>query len=406
MLQDSLSRLIEKSEIGQLERHTFENFVTSVKSMPGFTSMSEANLKMAYEISLAFAKNPSGWLLLQGGYGCGKTHLAAAIANFRLNLGHFALFINAPDLLDYLRASFQKTSTSTFEERFDQVSTAPLLVIDDLGSQNDTGWTQEKLYQIFNHRYVKQLPTVITTNEDLDYLEPRIHSRLIDKNLTRMIVINSPDFRRPTDYQGHTDLSTLDLHGDKTFGTFDLREHELNRTAVNNLRRVFEAAFDYAETPNNWIIFNSVAYGNGKTHLAAAIANYRKDLGEQVLFVVVPALLDYLRGAFDPTSRVGLGKRFDQVKKAPLLVLDDLGTESATAWAREKLYQLINYRYNAKLPTVVTTATPILELDQRLATRMLDERVCDFWSLEVPSYRGIPKKEKKGEKKAARKKAY
>ncbi len=41
---------------------------------------------------------------------------------------------------------------------------------------------------------------------------------------------------------------------------------------------------------------------------------------------------------------------------APLLILDDLGTESATAWAREKLYQLFNYRYNARLATVITSA--------------------------------------------------
>ena len=39
-----------------------------------------------------------------------------------------------------------------------------------------------------------------------------------------------------------------------------------------------------------------------------------------------------------------------------LLVLDDLGTESASPWAQEKLYQLFNYRYNARLPTVITTA--------------------------------------------------
>ena len=69
-------------------------------------------------------------------------------------------------------------------------------------------------------------------------------------------------------------------------------------------------------------------------------------------------------------------------------MLDDLGTESATAWAREKLYQLFNYRYNARLPTIITTATSIDELDPRLATRMLDGSRCTFFVLEVPSYRG------------------
>ncbi|MCA9968103.1 MAG: ATP-binding protein, partial [Anaerolineales bacterium] len=95
-----------------------------------------------------------------------------------------------------------------------------------------------------------------------------------------------------------------------------------------------------------------------------------------------------LRAAFNPSSNIRLDKRFDEVKTAPILVLDDLGTESATAWAREKLYQLFNYRYNARLPTVITTATPVDELDPRLATRMLDGSRCTFFLLEVPSYRG------------------
>ena len=135
-------------------------------------------------------------------------------------------------------------------------------------------------------------------------------------------------------------------------------------------------------------MFNSVGYGNGKTHLAAAIANQLSVKGEPVLFVVVPDLLDHLRATFNPASGVRYDKRFDEVKSAPLLILDDLGTESATSWAREKLYQLFNYRYNARLPTVITTATPIEDLDPRLATRMLDGGRCTFFVLEVPSFRG------------------
>jgi DNA replication protein DnaC len=107
-----------------------------------------------------------------------------------------------------------------------------------------------------------------------------------------------------------------------------------------------------------------------------------------VVFVVVPDLLDHLRASFNPSSQNRLDKRFDEVKTAPLLVLDDLGTESATAWAREKLYQLFNYRYNARLPTVITTAVPIEQIDPRLASRMLDGIRCTFFVLEAPSYRG------------------
>ena len=90
-------------------------------------------------------------------------------------------------------------------------------------------------------------------------------------------------------------------------------------------------------------------YGSGKTHLAAAIANYRAGLGDPPLFIMVPDLLDHLRATFSPNSNVAFDRRFDEIRTAPLLVLDDLGTQSMTPWVKEKLYQLFNYRYNAEL---------------------------------------------------------
>ncbi|MCB8968050.1 MAG: ATP-binding protein [Ardenticatenaceae bacterium] len=211
---------------------------------------------------------------------------------------------------------------------------------------------------------------------------------MVDPSLVQIIHIAAPDFRRAGVDQEQSDLSSLNLHRDKTFETFDLRQGELPRAQADNLRRALETAQEFAQHPQDWLVFNSMGYGNGKTHLAAAIANYVSNQGEPVLFIMVPDLLDHLRATFNPNSGLRLDKRFDEVKTAPLLVLDDLGTESATAWAREKLYQLFNYRYNAHLPTVITTATPIDEIDPRLATRMLDGSRCTFFLLEVPSYRG------------------
>jgi len=108
------------------------------------------------------------------------------------------------------------------------------------------------------------------------------------------------------------------------------------------------------------------------------------------MFVVVPDLLDHLRATFSPTSSVSYDRLFDHVRTASLLILDDLGTQSATPWAREKLYQLINYRYNAELPTVITTSSPLDEIDPRVRSRMLDRRICEIYVLNVPSYRAAP----------------
>jgi DNA replication protein DnaC len=80
--------------------------------------------------------------------------------------------------------------------------------------------------------------------------------------------------------------------------------------------------------------------------------------------------------------------RFDEIRRAPLLVLDDLGTESATPWAREKLFQLLNYRHAARLPTVITTSIEVDSLDAWLAARIRDSSRCTVVGILAPSYFG------------------
>ena len=115
--------------------------------------------------------------MLLGGYGCGKTHLAAAIANAVIARGEPALFVVIPDLLDHLRATFGPHSEVSFDERFESVRAAPLLILDDLGSQATSAWAQEKLYQVPESPLQRvRLATVITSNSQLEDLEPRIRS--------------------------------------------------------------------------------------------------------------------------------------------------------------------------------------------------------------------------------------
>ncbi|RLC55404.1 MAG: DNA replication protein DnaC, partial [Chloroflexota bacterium] len=277
--------------------------------------------------------------------------------------------------------------------RSEQVRTAPVLILDDLGTESSTTWAQEKLFQIFNYRYNARLPTVITTNHELEEIPLRLRSRLVDPDLTKIVTILAPDYRRAGISPDQSDLSSLSLHTDQTFENFDLRKGELPRDEEENLKRAFDIARAFAESPRDWLVFTGT-YGCGKTHLAAAIANYRVKRGYPALFVVVPDLLDHLRATFNPQSTVTFDQRFEEVRRAPLLILDDLGTESATPWAREKLYQIFDYRYNARLPTVITTATPIEELDPRLATRMLDVSRCTPFAILAPAYRGGPLRRK------------
>ena len=155
-----------------------------------------AGLREVLPLVLAYAQQPDGWLSVFGPYGVGKTHLAAAIANEVLCREEPVLFVIVPDLLDHLRATFGPDSTVSFDQRFEQVRTTPLLILDDLGTESATPWAREKLYQLLNHRYNLQLATVITTNLKPDQLDPRIYSRMCDPGCGRIITIAAGDYRR------------------------------------------------------------------------------------------------------------------------------------------------------------------------------------------------------------------
>jgi DNA replication protein DnaC len=178
-------------ELELLKRMTFDNFKKRVNLPPELQEHLAKLLKEALE----FAKSPEGWFVFQGVTGCGKTHLAAAIANYRLKEGQPVKFVVVPDLLDHLRSTFNPESPVTYDQLFEEVKNAPLLILDDYGEQSTTPWAQEKLYQIINHRYNARLATVITTRLTTDEMDSPIVSRFFDNNLSTVFEIRVPDYR-------------------------------------------------------------------------------------------------------------------------------------------------------------------------------------------------------------------
>ncbi len=426
--QAARSRLFEMSRLDRLSHLTFENFDPKGNKKAKFMPPQDVHsLETAKEAAENFAHQPQGWLLLEGGYGCGKTHLAAAIANYAVSMGTPTLFITVPDLLDSLRFAFNDPET-TFEARFEEVRNADLLVLDDFGTQNATPWAQEKLFQIINYRYINKLPTVITTNLMLDEIESRIRSRLQDEEFVRRVVITAPDYRRPTE-TSNPGISMLSLPEVKamTFASFETREDEVGKEAVTtvtvekqdkfgnkfkdkevqrvlvtqedlkSLHRAYHAAVAFAEEPQGWLVLLGGSFC-GKTHLAAAIGNYRLDLGGQAILVEVADLLDYLRQTFRPASDVSFDRRFNEIKNTPLLILDDL-KESGTSsiWAEDKLHQILNYRYYAHLPTVITSTLKPEDFAVNypgLWNKILDATNSQVYVIDMPPYRRTSKGQK------------
>ena len=375
-------RMRKLSNLDAFAEKTVNNF--QVDGL-GYEGKQQQSLELALVAAVKYAENPDGrWLVLEGTYGCGKTHLAAAVGNARLERGDWVLFITAPDLLDHLRGSYSPSSEMTYNETFERLRDTELLIIDDLGVENPSEWAQEKLFQLLDYRYSHRKHTIITTNRNLDSLDPRIRSRLLDTQIILRQIITAPDYRSAQANTSDQLLSRLNMYREMTFDEFDV-DNNLTRDESQRLTRAARSAFEYAQAPLGWLLFTG-GFGSGKTHLAASIANFRLAHGDEVVLLTAPDLLDYLRTSFSKDSSTTLDRLLDQLRNTSLLVLDDLGVEAPKQWAQEKLFQLLDYRYVGRLPTAGSLAKKIDEINPRLVSRLLDQRVCRTVDIQVPSY--------------------
>jgi len=112
-----------------------------------------------------------------------------------MQLGDEVCFASVPDLLDELRSSYANKDDRNFDQLFKKIMNVEILALDDLGAHQISPWVDEKLYQLFNYRYIKKLPTIITRNTQSSSLDVRIKSRLADLKLATNFEILAPDYR-------------------------------------------------------------------------------------------------------------------------------------------------------------------------------------------------------------------
>ncbi len=183
--QERKAHLMKMCELPKgSEDLTFEGF----KQIPG----TEEAYAAAYEVSQCKV-NGLKWLTLVSPPDRGKTHLAVAACRERIRQAEPALYRFIPNLLRELRKGYDDHD---YDEQFTRLCEMPLLVLDDLGTENSTPWVQEQLDSIIDHRYVRRLPLIITTNLSADQLAPRIRSRI--QRATpwgKVVTVQSPEYR-------------------------------------------------------------------------------------------------------------------------------------------------------------------------------------------------------------------
>lgn len=165
-------------------------FARAGDSFETFELARNPGMKPAVERCQAVAEGRAWSAFLAGQPGNGKTHLAiAAMHAFGMDRSYFW---KVPDYLDWLRRkAFDEGFTLEYltlayrERPF-------LLVLDDLGAENQTDWAHEQLYRVLDSRYDLKLPTILTSNQP----ESRIDARLRSRYAEGLIVCRGKDVRR------------------------------------------------------------------------------------------------------------------------------------------------------------------------------------------------------------------
>lgn len=188
-LADKAQHLREMSNLGtRFHSRTFDNFDRGREPIAYEACVKYANTESLFE-------EPHNGLMLYGGVGTGKTHLVAAIANAFVDRGIVTLFATFSEHLEHIRLEFDRSGEKKYLARMKSV---PVLVLDDIGKERKTEWSQQILFDVVNFRYEHMLPIIITSNLDEDglanYTGGAVWSRLYE--MCSGVKTTSTDYRR------------------------------------------------------------------------------------------------------------------------------------------------------------------------------------------------------------------
>jgi DNA replication protein DnaC len=156
---------------------------------------------------------------------------------------------------------------------------------------------------------------------------------------------------------------------ESTLDTYNVREGS---------EQAFNATKKYIEEYPNWkqdclLIWGT--YGNGKSHLAAAVTNALEGKGYSVVFQSVPELLRRIKSTFNKDNKESEQQIMKALLECDLLVLDDIGAEKLSDWVQEVMFNIIDGRYRKGLPIFYTSNLKPLELSNQIGSRSYDRLV-------------------------------
>jgi len=134
------------------------------------------------------------------------------------------------------------------------------------------------------------------------------------------------------------------------FDNFEINNS--NKKVFNNLKNYSEKLVSNIEKKGLILVGNN---GVGKTHLACSIANKFIENGIPVIYGTLINLLAELRNSYEIDNNISEMEIIKLYENVDLLIVDDLGKEKPSEWGLEKLFTIINSRYENNLPVIITT---------------------------------------------------
>lgn len=133
------------------------------------------------------------------------------------------------------------------------------------------------------------------------------------------------------------------------FENFDVTDD--NKDTIETIKKYTELCIKN-EMKNGIIIYGNIGYEN--THIVSSIANKFIENDKIVLLERTSSIIDRIKESFrqNVITEVEVIELYSNVE---MLIIDDLGSETMSKWALEKLYKIINNRYENELPLVITT---------------------------------------------------